>query len=115
MLMRILKWFSFTLLLLMACRPASEEERIAKKFLHHLSRGDYEKARNYVVSSSLTVLYDFQNIGIFPDSLQAHPISWKIDSISHYTSDSARVYFIWNGLPEEMNLVKEKGNWKVIF
>lgn len=113
--MKILKLFSYTLLLFLACRPASEEERIAEKFLHHLSRGDYEKARDYVVSSSLTVLYDFQNIGISSDSLKTHPILWKIDSISRYTSDSARVYFTWNGLPEEMNLVKEKGNWKVIF
>ena len=113
--MKVLRAIALISLLMTACKPVNEEERTARNFLRSLSEGDYENARNYVVTSSFPLLFDFVNIGVTPDSLRAHPIAWSIDSMVKYTADSARVYYLWNGLPEQMRLVKEKGHWKVIF
>lgn len=113
--MKFLISVAFISTMLFACKPTSEEERTARYFLKSLSQGDYEKARRYVVPSSLPLLYDFETIGIPPDFLQAHPIAWSIDSIVKQGDDSAKVYYLWNGLPEEIQMVKEKGRWKVVF
>lgn len=113
--MKVLRAIALISLLMTACKPVSEEKRTARNFLRSLSEGNYENAREYVVASSFPILFDFENIGVTPDSLRAHPIAWRIDSIVKYTADSARVYYLWNGLPEQMHLVKEKRRWKVVF
>lgn len=113
--MKLLNFLCFILILMLACKSISEEERTAKNFLQCLSRGEYEKARNYVIPASLAILYDFENIGVSTDTLKAHPIAWRIDSLVKLPHDTVQVYYLWNGFPEQMQLVKIKGRWKVIF
>lgn len=113
--MTFFRYIPVLILLLVSCRPASEEQLTAEQFLKNLSRGNYRKAQQYVHTSSLPLMIDFENIGVSSDTMRERPISYTLDSIIHFGTDSAWVYFTWNQLPEKMLLVKEKKHWKIIF
>lgn len=113
--MAVFRYILALILFLVSCRPASEEQLTAEQFLKHLSRGEYAKAQQYVHPTSLSLLVDFENMGVSADTMHKRPVMWNIDSIIPKGTDSAWVYFTWNQLPEKMLLVKEKKHWKVVF
>ncbi len=118
--------FRITLVLLFAaflgaCGSSNSPEGVAEEFLTHLGNQDYEKAKELGTENTVQMLTMIESMGGMAesmggeakkDSAKGLPDDFEITN-SEVDGDNALVTYTADGKEEELNLVKQDGQWKV--